>query len=722
MTIQEKAHCMLEETLDLLRNKPINSTLTEHWFLLDAAWKEVEGLPQPIQFGKGLSYILEHASLPIKEHDLLLGRFIDKVPNDEEEAEFQRIMQSNPTANPIVRMNYSHITLDWYNITERGITGYIALAENKLKEAESSGADDKEIAYLRGMLYAYRACRRYIERYGIAARECGMNDLADVCEILTAGAPTTFRSALQLILFILNIDYIYAGNVVMTLTCGRMDDILFPFYETDIKSGILTREEAGYLIDDFNCKASLILGRGEHQMSNDYGTGWWRNSVYDSPTYVIIGGYSTHCDYRKNSLTKLFIEHIHPRLENPVYIFRRTKNDDDELWHLLCDKLRQNASVIIYNDETMIPAMENAGISHEDAINYTIHACNWPDAPSYAVTDTIGGSIAYMIMNALLDNGKLRKNFTSIDELYSEIGSRFREDIRPHFKRYRERYRSGVKQNPTENICITDCFTEGCLENVRGMYDGGVRYPAIYTLLRHIGTTADIMASLDKNVYAEHNCTLEEMAAAIADNFEKEIPLRTMCLKAPKYGTDSDAADYHAKRLLNMLLDIIDEETLNENGIRDVISFNVTITDMNHIVDGANLCATPDGRFCGAPLSENLSPTVGHTESITALLNSVSKLPFNRIHSGAFNMRLRRDLVSGDDGLERLAVLTDVYFSNGGMQLQVSVADTAELREAQKHPENYKDLMVRITGYSAVFVDMSPNAQEEIIRRDEIAE
>ena len=159
---------------------------------------------------------------------------------------------------------------------------------------------------------------------------------------------------------------------------------------------------------------------------------------------------------------------------------------------------------------------------------------------------------------------------------------------------------------------------------------------------------------------------------------------------------------------------------MNKDGVRDVISFNVTITDMNHIADGAGLCATPDGRACGAPLSENLSPTVGFNESVTALLNSVSKLPFNRIHAGAFNMRLRRDLVSGKDGLDRLAALTDVYFDNGGMQLQVSVADTAELREAQKHPENYKDLMVRITGYSAVFVDMSPSAQEEIIRRYEI--
>ena len=123
------------------------------------------------------------------------------------------------------------------------------------------------------MLHAYKACVRYIERYGKAAAESGMDDLAEICKALAEGAPKTFHQALQLFLFVLNIDYIYAGNMVMTLTCGRMDDILLTYYENDLEAGILTREDAGYLIDDFNCKTSLILGRGEHQMSDAHSTG-----------------------------------------------------------------------------------------------------------------------------------------------------------------------------------------------------------------------------------------------------------------------------------------------------------------------------------------------------------------------------------------------------------------------------------------------------------------
>lgn len=725
MTFQEKAHAMMEETIDMLRNKPVNSTLTERWFLLDEAWDQIRDIPQPLQFGKGLAYVLERASLPVEPHDLLLGRFIDKVPTDEEEERFQTIWRERqPIENPIIKFNGSHITLDWDHLIGHGIPGYVQRVEKKMEEERQGENNEKVLTFLEGMRLAYIACIRYIERYGEAASKAEQEELAAICKQLTIGAPRTFHEAMQLMLFVVNIDYIYAGNINTTLSYGRLDWLLLPFYEADLAAGRLTREKAACLIDDFNCKACLVLGRGEHQMADPSQggniTGWARNNVFDDPTYVILGGYSNTGDHCTNPLTRLFIERIHPRLENPVYIYRWTKEDDADVWELLCDKLRQNSSILVYNDETMIPAFENAGISHEDAVNYTLHACNWPDVPSYAVTAMAGGPIPKMIMGSLLDGDKLRCDYPTIDSLYQQIGDNFRASLKGIFAYYRARYRSGQPLPPSEQMSITECFTDGVIDAARNMGDGGVRHPVIYTLLRNIGTAADIMAALDEVVYTRKECTLEEMVKALGDNFETKPALRTLCLKASKFGSDNDAADRHAQRLMTMLLDIIDEESINQQGERDVISFNVTITDMGHIGEGSTLCATPDGRACGAPLSENLSPTVGTIDSVTALLNSVSKLPFNRLHSGAFNLRLRSDLVRGDEGLARLCALSEAYLENGGMQLQLSVADTAELRRAQEHPEDYKDLMVRITGYSAVFVDMSRNAQEEIIRRDEM--
>ena len=130
--------------------------------------------------------------------------------------------------------------------------------------------------------------------------------------------------------------------------------------------------------------------------------------------------------------------------------------------------------------------------------------------------------------------------------------------------------------------------------------------------------------------------------------------------------------------------------------------------------------STVDGRRKGKPLSENLGPTVGYSKGVTSLLNSVSKLPFDRIHSGALNLRLRKNLVANDIGILRIKALIQAYFEQGGMQLQLSIADTEELKEAQNNPDDYRDLMVRITGYSAIFVDMSKGAQNEFIRREEL--
>ena len=720
MTNAEKSRLMIEETLEMLRNKPINSSLVERWQLLDQATARYGDLPQPLAMGQALVYILERATLPVAPHDQLLGRFIDKVPSPEEEAFLQDLEQRDPVGR-LMRTNIGHITLDWKHLLEYGIQGYVQRAEQALAQRRAAEADRQTLDFLEGMLLTYRAYQTYIRRYGEAAAAAGQSGLAAICANLAGQPPRTFHEALQLFLLVLNVSYVYAGAPVTCLCYGRLDDLLAPYYEADLASGRLTEEDAAYLIDDFNCKANLVLGRGEHQLSNGSAidTGWFRNPVYDSPTYIVLGGYSNTRDHRTNPLTELFARRIQPRFENPVYIFRWTKDRPEAAWRAICDKLRQNASVLIYNDETVIPAMRHAGIEEADAVDYTMHPCNWPDVPSYGVVDTIGGPIPRMIMSALVDeSGRLRRPYRSLDELYAAVAADFRALVRQRFAAYRQRFRSGVRI-PPELLSITDCFTDGTIERANGILTGGAKYPAIYVLLRNIGTAADIMAALD-TVAFQDEAALPALIEAMGQDFQSDAVLLERCRHAPKFGTDHDLADRHAQRLMGMLLDVLDEEAVNSQGERDVICLNVTITDMWHIQEGAAMGATPDGRRAQAPLSENLSPTVGAGRSVTALLNSVAKLPFERISSGALNVRIGRDLVREDAGLDRVIALMDGYFQSGGMQAQFNVTDTRELREAQQHPEDYKDLMVRITGYSAVFVDMCKSAQDEIIRRDEL--
>lgn len=728
MTNKEKNSLQISNTIEYTKTKPINSTLTERWFLLNDATKEYEGLSQPLMFGKGMAYILERAATPIEEYDILVGRFTDRVPTDEEEEALQNIwVDGSSKKHPIVGLNRGHRVFDWETLVKIGLVGYIKRTEDKIKELESvEEADQRRLDFYCGMLYLYKGIQRYIQRYSEAAAESGMSDCAEICANIAASAPKTFKEAMQLVLIVYTVYTIYAGRRVACLTLGRMDNYLLSFYLKDIEEGRLTEEEAGYVIDDFNCKLNLHLGRGEHQMASaeDSGnnTGWFRNPAYDSPTYIVLDGY---CDddgvaHTSNPLTRIFAEHIIPELKEPVYIYRWTKNHSDKVWTTVCDRIRRNASILVYNDETMIPAMLKSGVEPDDARDYTVHACNWPDiAGGYFVGKMAGEPIPYTLYNILFKDGEAQEDISSIDQIYERISVYYRDLISSAYDICREKLLD--KNRKIKNVlCYDDCFLQGPFENGCSVYYGGVKYIAVYNLIRNIGTAADIMAAVDTLVFNEKKLTLKEMFEAMQSNFEGYDSIYAMCKSAPKFGMDNDSADSHAVRLMNTLLDVIDEVATNENGVKDVIPLNVTITDMDHIKTGSALGATPDGRCCGAPLSENLSPTVGYKTNITSVLNSVSKLPFDRIHAGAHNVRLSKNTVDGDKGLDTLKVLLDTYFSNGGMQIQVSVADTKILRQAQVTPDEYRDLMVRITGYSAVFTDMSRKGQDEVIRRNEM--
>lgn len=721
MTDAQKAQLSIDEALELMRNKPVNSTLVERWQLISQVLDRYANLPQPLFLGHGLNYIVEHASLPTKEHDLLLGRFDDHVPSDEEE-EFLRQMEER-NAREQFTVDGGHLTLNWETIFARGLTGLKADADAERQRQSDAGAPKEKLIYLESMSLVYSAYIRFAERYADAAEKAGLTEQAEVCRALTAGAPTTFHQALQLVVIVMVVFYIYASAPVSCICLGRLDDLLMPYYMADLAAGRITEEKAGYLIDDLNCKVSLPLGRGEHQMAGGEGkeTGWFRNPLYDSPTYIVIGGYSNRTSSEPNPLTKIFVEHIHPRFENPVYIYRRTPEQDEAVWTELCDRMRRNSSIIVYNDETVIPAMVNAGIEHRDAVNYTMHPCNWPDiAGKYCVTHYLGGPIPAMILSMMLDEqNQLRKDFPSMDAVYEGLEEYFRTATRSVFEAYRENSRVCSDRLPTYLTCA-DCFTDGTIEHANTMHNGGAKYRVVYTLLRNIGTAADMFSALDMLVFRKCSCTLSELVEAMKQDFAGYETLLHAVRHAPKFGTDNDFADMHAKRIFDTLLRVIDEESRNENGERDVISLNLTITDMWHVQEGAKLIATFDGRRCAQPLSENLSPTVGVVRSVTALLNSVAKLPLNKIASGALNVRLANNVVAGDEGLARLRVLLDTYFEKGGMQIQLSISDTAQLRAAQENPDNFRDLMVRITGYSAVFVDMSRRAQDELIRRDEM--
>jgi len=739
------SNARVREAVDDLTFKDVRSTTLERIRLTLEADDHVRGLPQPRQLGEGLQYLLERISTPLEPHDLIAGRVAEEIPDEAGEALFERALErwGNRTLPPWMR-DGGHECLAWDRLLAMGLPGLETFARQQLSTLEraadlttdadsgpldeasgaATGPATSTLDWLRGAVQVYGALRTFARRYAEAAEAAGLTDVAARCAAADTGAPATFGEALQL-MWVVGLPYCAMASTNPTLTFGRLDELLGPFYRRDLEAGRLTREEAGDLIEDFYCKNNLILGRGEHQMGggSDKDTGWARNLTYDAPQYVVLAGRRADGSPVTDDLTALCLECIVPRFENPVVVLRYTRDLPEGLWRLACNRMRANASMMVYSDENIVPAMEAAGFPPERAVTYTMHGCNWPDIPGVQRTTMTHFVQLPRLLRACLVEAE--PGPADLASLYDRVSASLAADLDVAFAGERLRRQAWDADAPGL-LRIDDCFLEGPVERGRSWACGGVEYTHVVISICGLATAADMLAALESCSLSTGDLTnggvpLVEVVAAMEADFGGREDLRQMLLAAPKFGQDDERADCHAVRLLELALDHV--ARARRAGESDEIpAFHCLETDMRHRPFGADLGATADGRRAGEPISENTSPTPGACRrGLTAMLRSMARLPFNRIHSGALNLRLQPKLFAGDRGLDRLAQVLRTYFDLGGLQVQLSLASVEELRDAQAHPEQHRDLMVRITGYSAAFVDMTPDAQEEIIRREEMA-
>jgi formate C-acetyltransferase len=703
-----------------LTYKEIRSTTLERLRKTREADLHVGGLAQPLQLGEGLYHLLDHIDVPVAAGDLLVGRIGEEVPDVEGEAFFQTTVANwDGRAIPPWMRDGGHECFAWERLLELGLVGLEQRAQAVLDECAAKGESEETLDFLRGAVRVYQAFRHYACRYAASARDAGLIAPADHCAALAERPPQTFAEALQLIWLV---GHVYCTMVATnpTLTFGRLDVLLLPFYRRDLAAGRLSRSQAGELVADFYSKNNLILGRGEHQMSggSETDTGWQRNLTYDAPQYVVLGGYRPDGVPASDELTELLLERVDPRYENPVMVLRYSADLSDEIWRLACRKMRDNASFMVYNDENIIPAMRHCGIAAADAVGYTMHGCNWPDIPG--IQREVGGHQAVLPQYFLDALFSFAGELPSIDALYERFAECFREEITTQCEQLRQRRREWETLGPGI-LRVDDCFLDGPIDRARSWSQGGVRYPTLTCAISAIATAADCFAAVDELMLRSQQVALADLQQALRDDFAGREALRQRCLNTAKFGQDDERADGHAARVLAAVQAEIDRAA-RPGTDEAVIVFRCLETDMRHVRLGAATDATPDGRRAGQPLSENTSPYPGSCRNgLTSMLKSVAKLPLQGINSGALNIRLQPELVSGEMGLDRLAALLRTYFDLGGLQCQLSVCSSEQLRQAQLHPEEHRDLMVRITGYSAVFVDMARHAQDEIIRRQEMA-
>ena len=731
------------EAEQALKTKPIYSTAYERVKLLNDVMHAYDDLPQPLKFSRTLAYLLENVSVPVKEYDLIVGRAVDKELNAEEEKLFQAFIADNGNAyRSGAFFGSGHSSYDWEYIVELGVGGMKSRAISRL----STENDDAKRAFLQGAVEVYDAISSYILRFANSAKQAGLAAQAARLEKVAFSAPETFAEALQLVWIIALIDCAYV-TLNPTLTLGRPDVFLYPFYSRDIASGSLTREEAKELITDYYCKHNLIMGRGEHQLGDDKNsTTFDRITNFDAPQYLLLAGTDEKGESAVNELTELFAECIVPSFKNPVVVVRYFIGMDkrhERLWNILTSKALQSSSMMFYNDNDVIAVLKRMGVT-EGVHDYIHFGCNWASTgnngawmwggpSSFAFTPEMSEEDkkylrrAYMrypvdmgwegIFNAALYQ-LADENLQSgvMDRLFELFMAGVKDFISQKIS-YLSRELTVRQKNPSRLLVLTDCFLRESIDSAE-CYAASAKYHFEASSFQMFANVVDSFVAVDELVIRKKSVTLKELAKAVKNDFKDNERLRLACKNAEKFGSDGEVSNAYAKKLITAFTDYVFEVSKPYFEKQGLFLMPSLEGDTWHIKCGRESGASVDGRRAGEPFAQNARPSNGSCKNgLTGMFNSLLSVPGGSVASGALNVDVDSRAFSGEEGLKNFSNLLATYFNAGGLHAQVSCVSRDDLLAAQSDPDSYRDLRVRVTGYSGVFVDLCRELQDDVIAR-----
>ena len=728
-----------------LTEKPLLATSAERFLIMDELKSQYRELSQPRRFAKLFSILLSRVSTPVEEWDLVAGRCVDRELTEEEELRFQAYQKHPDALRKTTFFSSGHCTYSWQMLLDCGLPGLRARVREELERRD----DPEEREFLLSIDQVYVAITDYLLRYAEAARSRGMEELAANLQAAATEAPQSFVVALQLLWAIALIDCAYV-TPNPTLTLGRLDQLLYPFYERDLREGRLTRERAAEYITDYYCKHNLIMGRGEHQVGDSSNsTTFERIYCFDAPQYLLLAGTDEDGASAVNDLTLLFAECIDPSFKNPVVVVRYFKGMDQTcpaLWHTLMQKALKSASMMFYNDGNVISTYERIGLPPEDARKYEHFGCNWPSpgdncawmrgTPSSAKFNVFQSeeekrdlTPPYMFMNAEhgwpedlmivlreLAERESAGEEISIEDVYTGFFARM-SDFLDRKLANRTREIDARRRRPSAVLTLSDCFLSHTLQNAQSVSACSKYYFELQSF-QMFATVADSFIVVDRLVFCEKRLTLRQLLDAVDANFEGYPQILALCRNTDRYGSNAPHANAHVRRLAKTATDLAIEKSRPTLASHGFFLASCMQSDTWHLKIGEQYGATPDGRLANTPFSQNTRPSNGAAKNgLTAMLNSMLQLPTDGLLSGALNLDVSPDQFEGEEGVARFGAILGSYFNRGGLHAQVSAVGREELLDAQKHPTEHRDLRVRVTGYSGVFVDICPRLQKDIIDR-----
>jgi formate C-acetyltransferase len=586
---------------------------------------------------------------------------------------------------------------------------------------------------LKAMLICAKAIIRFAKRYTDKALEMAKSEknsprkkellkIAEVCSHVPANSPRNFWEALQMYWFV-HVGVITELNTWDSFNPGRLDQHLYPFYKKGLEEGTLTEEKAKELLECFWIKFN------NQPAPPKVGVTLAESGTYTDFANINNGGLKIDGSDGVNDLTYLILDVIDEmRLLQPSTNIQLSQKSPDRFLRRACEIIRKGwGQPSVFNAEEVVEEMLRQGKSIEDARCGGTSGCVETGAfgkESYILT---GYFNLVKVLEITLNNGidpRTGKKigietgepiqFNSFAELFQAFKNQLHHfiDIKIRGNNIIERLYAIYMPAPFLSIIISDCIEKGKDYNA-----GGARYNTDYLQGVGIGTITDGLSAIKYHIFDQKNINMKKLKEILKDNFVGHEEIRQLFFnKTPKYGNDDDYADDIMKLVFNAFYQEVNGRKNTKGGVYRINMLPTTC----HIYFGSVAGATPDGRRAGQPVSEGISPVQGADRlGPTAVIKSAAKMDQVKTGGTLLNQKFTPQLLEGEEGINNLAHLIRAYFKLGGHHIQFNVVSADTLRAAQKEPEEYRNLIVRVAGYSDYFNNLSKTLQDEIISRTE---
>lgn len=638
----------------------------------------------------------------------------------------------------------AHLAVNYGRLLSDGLKGYEERVKKCRAELDLTDPDaiDKNIFY-KAVLIVIDAVHNFALRYSKLAKELADKEenekrkaellaISDICARVPYEPASSFKEAVQSVWFIQLILQIESNG--HSLSYGRFDQYMYPYYKKDIDSGAISEEDALELLTCLWIK-TLTVNKVRSQAHTESSAG--------SPMYqnVTIGGQTTDKKDAVNELSFAVLKSVaQTRLTQPNLTVRYHKNLDKHFYDECIEVMKLGFGMpALNNDEIIIPSFINWGVKEEDAYNYSAIGCVETAVPGkwgYRCTGMSYINFPRVLLCAMNDGVDLTsgKRFTKGYGYFKDMTS-YEELLEAWDKTVREMTRySVIVENAIDKASERDvpdilcsALTDDCIGRGKTIKEGGAVYDFISGLQVGIANMADSLAAIKRVVFEDKKATPEELWEAILDDFRspEHKKLQDILINdAPKYGNDDDYVDNLVVEAYDSYLDEIKKypNTRYNRGPIGGVRYAGTSSISANVGQGKGTMATPDGRNAHEPLAEGCSPAHNaDTNGPTAVFKSVSKLPTEKITGGVLlNQKMTPQMLSTEENKQKLEMLISTFFNRlHGYHVQYNIVSRETLIDAQKHPENHRDLIVRVAGYSAFFNVLSKKTQDDIIGRTE---